>query len=458
MTIKKKYWMKLIYEQIYFCWERKERYSLNDVKREYLNSGMVYMRMDDVIAVILGGGRGTRLYPLTALRAKPAVPFGGKYRMIDIPISNCINSKIYKIFVLTQFLVGSLHRHIQGAYKFDHFSTSFVELLPAEQTLTSEKWYQGTADAVRRKMHRFIQWMPDDVLILAGDHLYRMDYRKFIRFHREKEADVTIAVKPISAEDAPRFGILTTDKDGRILSFHEKPGTRDELRGLESFPGSEKPYLGSMGIYLFKKKVLETLLEGGGEDFGNEIIPGAIGSSSLYAYPFEGYWEDIGTISAFYNANLALTRSGSPSEFYPHTIYTHSEFLPPTQMNKCRTTCVVMAEGCFLGNIDLEECVIGLRSIIQKDTILKRVIMMGADYYENGDVRADNLRLGRPCIGIGEGSRIERVIIDKNARIGRGVIINSHRGEPDRDEKCYSIRDGIVVIHKNATVPDGMII
>ena len=414
--------------------------------------------MDNVIAVILGGGRGTRLYPLTALRAKPAVPFGGKYRMIDIPISNCINSKIYKIFVLTQFLVGSLHRHIQGAYNFDHFSTSFVELLPAEQTLTSEKWYQGTADAVRRKMHRFVQWMPEDIIILSGDHLYRMDYREFIGHHRECGADVTIAVKPISAEDAPRFGILTAAKDGRILDFHEKPGTPDELQGLESFPGSEKPYLGSMGIYVFKKKVLETLLEGGGEDFGNDIIPAAIGSSSLYVYPFEGYWEDIGTISAFYDANLALTRSGPPFEFYTPTIYTHSEFLPPTRMDRCRTTSVAITEGCFLGNVDLEECVIGLRSIIRTDTVLKRVVMMGADYYENDNALSDNLRLGRPRIGIGEGGRIERAIIDKNARIGRGVTIDSHRGEPDRDGECYSIRDGIVVIHKNATVPDGMII
>ena len=418
------------------------------------------MRMEKVIAVILGGGRGTRLHPLTSLRAKPAVPLGGKYRLIDIPISNCINSKIYKIFVLTQFLVGSLHRHINGAYKFDHFSTGFVELLPAEQTLTSEKWYQGTADAVRRKMHRFIQWMPEEIMILAGDHLYRMDYRRFIRFHRERNADVTIAVQPISAKDASRFGILTAGEDGRILNFHEKPQTVIELGGLESYPGSDKPYLGSMGIYVFKKSILETLLKGDDEDFGRDIIPAAISSCSLYAYPFEDYWGDIGTISAFYEANLTLTRSHPPFEFYTprQPIYTHPQQLPPTQMDACRTSSVAIAEGCIIGDVDIEESVIGLRSIIRSDTKLKRVVMMGADYYEDRDRLSKNLRLERPDIGIGEGCRIERAIIDKNARIGRGITIRSHVGEPDSENESYSIKDGIVVVHKNAIIPHGMTI
>jgi glucose-1-phosphate adenylyltransferase len=419
------------------------------------------MRSQDVLAIVLGGGRGVRLYPLTKLRAKPAVPLASKYRLIDIPISNCINSGITRIFVLTQFLSASLHRHVFRTYKFDVFSRGFVEILAAEQTLTKADWYQGTADAVRQQVHRFLTRGAEDVLILAGDHLYRMDYSQFVGFHREKRADLTIAVLPVSAADAPRYGILQTNDDGRIVAFREKPQGPEELEGLESRQGDERPYLASMGIYVFRMDVLVRLLdEISGDDFGKHIIPAAIESGRVYAFPFDGYWEDIGTISAFYEANLALTRPNPPFDFYdPHRpIYTRSRFLPPSRIDGCRLERVVVAEGCWLYDADIEECIIGLRSMVRPGAWLRQVVMMGADFYEDDDEKAENRRLGRPHVGVGQGTRIERAIIDKNARIGRGVVIRSHQGEPDHEEEHYVIRDGIVVIPKNAIIPDGTII
>ncbi|HEC34187.1 MAG TPA: glucose-1-phosphate adenylyltransferase [Chloroflexi bacterium] len=417
--------------------------------------------MQDVLAVVLGGGRGTRLYPLTKLRAKPAVPLAGKYRLIDIPISNCINSGITRIFVLTQFLSASLHRHVYQTYKFGVFSRGFVELLPAEQTLTSVDWYQGTADAVRRQMHRFLSRAPEDVLILAGDHLYRMDYREFVALHRERRADVTIAVFPVSAEDTARYGILKTNGEGRIVTFREKPKGPEALEGLESRYEEERPYLASMGIYVFRTDILARLLEETpGDDFGGDIIPAAIESTRVYAFPFEGYWEDIGTIAAFYEANLALTRPSPPFDFYDpsHPIYTRPRFLPASRIDGCRLEQVVVADGCRLYDADLEECVIGLRSVVRPGARLFQVVMMGADYYEDESQRVENRRLGRPHVGIGAGSHIERAIIDKNARIGQEVVIRSHEGEPDREEGNYAIRDGIVVIPKNAVLSDGIAI
>ncbi|HIQ02051.1 MAG TPA: glucose-1-phosphate adenylyltransferase [Anaerolineales bacterium] len=416
------------------------------------------MPLRDVLAVVLGGGRGTRLYPLTKLRAKPAVPLAGKYRLIDIPVSNCINSGITRIFILTQFLSASLHRHVYQTYKFDVFSGGFVEILPAEQTLTSTDWYQGTADAVRRQLRRFLSREPEDVLILAGDHLYRMDYGEFIAFHRESRADVTIAALPVSAHDAPRYGILKTDEEGRIVTFWEKPQGPEVLEGLESRHGDDRPYLASMGIYVFRMDVLAQLLdEIPGDDFGGDIIPAAIQSTRVYAFPFEGYWEDIGTISAFYEANLALTRPTPPFDFYDPSrpIYARPRFLPASRVDGCRLERVVVADGCRLYDADLEECVIGLRSMVRPGTRLFRVVMMGADFYEDEAQKAENHRLGRPHVGIGTGSHIERAIIDKNARIGQGVVIRSHEGEPNREEENYVIRDGIVVIPKNAIIPDG---
>jgi glucose-1-phosphate adenylyltransferase len=387
------------------------------------------------------------------------VPLASKYRLIDIPISNCINSGITRIFVLTQFLSASLHRHVFRTYKFDVFSRGFVEILAAEQTLTGADWYQGTADAVRQQVHRFLSREPEDVLILAGDHLYRMDYSQFIRFHRESRADVTVAVLPVSAADALRYGILQTNDEGRIVAFREKPQGVEALEGLESRHGDERPYLASMGIYVFRMDVLVRLLEEtSGDDFGKHIIPEAIESVRVYAFPFTGYWEDIGTISAFYEANLALTRQDPPFDFYdPHQpIYTRSRFLPPSRIDGCQMERVVVAEGCWLYDADIEECIIGLRSVVRPGAQLRQVVMMGADFYEDDDEKAENRRLGRPNVGIGHGARIERAIIDKNARIGQGVIIRSHEGEPDREEEHYAIRDGIVVIPKNAVISEGM--
>lgn len=417
--------------------------------------------MKDVMAVILGGGRGTRLYPLTKLRAKPAVPLGGKYRLIDIPISNCLNSGIQKIYVLTQFLSASLHRHIYQTYKFDLFSNGFVYILAAEETPSGMDWYQGTADAVRKQLSRFTHARVEDILILSGDHLYRMDYAGFIEFHREERADVTLAVQPVAGSDASRFGILKTNDDGRVVSFHEKPHA-GELSGLESIPGSDKPYLASMGIYAFRQDVLEQVLtESDAEDFGKQIIPAAIENLRVYAFPFEGYWADIGTIGAFYEANLALTLPDPPFDFYDPDcpIYTRPRFLPSSRTDGCSLKRTALAEGCLIQDSDIRESVIGLRSIIGPNVRIMQTVMMGADFYETPERKAENRRLGRPDVGIGRGSIIERAIIDKNARIGEQVVIQPHApGEKMVEAENYIIRDGIVVVPKNAVIPDGTVI
>jgi glucose-1-phosphate adenylyltransferase len=415
------------------------------------------MPLQDVQAVVLGGGRGTRLYPLTKMRTKPAVPIGGRYRLIDLSLSNCINSGITRIFILTQFLPASLHRHVHKTYHFDVFSGGSVEILSAEQTQTGGNWYQGTADAVRRQLERILSRRPKDVLILSGDHLYRMDYSRFIYAHRESKADLTIAALPVSAEDAPRFGILKTDTRDRIVDFYEKPQETEVLNRLQS-PGHEQPYLASMGIYVFSIDALTSLLnEVSGHDFGKHVIPAAIESGHVNLFPFEGYWEDIGTISAFYEANLALTRPDPPFDFYDpeHPIYTRSRFLPSSRIDGCHIERTIVADGCRLYNADVEECVIGLRSMIRPGAQLRGVVMMGADFYETVADKAENRLLGQPHVGIGQDTRIERAIIDKNARIGQGVTIRSHAGEEERDEEQYSIRDGIVVISKNAVIADG---
>ncbi|RLC66684.1 MAG: glucose-1-phosphate adenylyltransferase [Chloroflexi bacterium] len=415
----------------------------------------------DVMAVILGGGRGTRLYPLTKLRAKPAVPIGGKYRLIDIPISNCLNSDIHKIYVLTQFLSASLHRHIYQTYKFDIFTGGFVYILAAEESPSGMDWYQGTADAVRKQLPRFAHTRVEDILILSGDHLYRMDYGEFVETHREKRADVTIAVQPVASADASRFGILKTDEDDRIVSFHEKPAP-DEFEGLESISNSDRPYLASMGIYIFRPDVLQEVLEGSdAEDFGKQIIPAAIEQLRVYAFPFHGYWEDIGTIRAFYEANLALTLPQPPFDFYDPQcpIYTRPRFLPYSSTDGCDLVRTVLAEGCVIHQSDIREAVIGMRSIIGPGVRIARTVMLGADFYETPERKKENRSLGRPDVGIGRGSSIEGAIIDKNARIGEGVIIRPH--EPD-DEMIetdnYVIRDGVVVVPKNAVLPDGTVI
>jgi glucose-1-phosphate adenylyltransferase len=419
------------------------------------------MTMRDVMAVILGGGRGTRLYPLTKLRAKPAVPLGGKYRLIDIPISNCLNSGIHKIYVLTQFLSASLHRHIYQTYKFDVFSGGFVYILAAEETPTGMDWYQGTADAVRKQLPRFVHARVEDILVLSGDHLYRMDYGEFVALHREKRADVTIAVQPVDHAGAPRFGILKTEEDGRITAFHEKPQA-SELDGLESVPDSDRPYLASMGMYIFRQDVLQDVLEASeAEDFGRQIIPAAIESHRVCAFPFDDYWGDIGTIRAFYEANLALTLPDPPFDFYDpkHPIYTRPRFLPASRADGCDLEQTVLAEGCLLQDSEIRDSVIGLRSIIGPDVRITRTVMMGADFYETPEQKVENRRLGRPNVGIGRGSVIEGAIIDKNACIGAGVTIRPHASNEEMVEtEDYVIRDGVIVIPKNAVIPDGTII
>lgn len=418
------------------------------------------MVMQDVMALILGGGRGTRLYPLTKLRAKPAVPIGGKYRLIDVPISNCLNSGVQKIYVLTQFLSESLHRHIYQTYKFDLFSGGFVYILAAEETPGGMDWYQGTADAVRKQLPRFVYSRVEDVLILSGDHLYRMDYANFIAFHREKRADVTIAAKPVSFEIAPRYGILKANEDSRVVSFHEKPGP-DELAGLECGLNGGL-CLASMGVYVFRQDVLRRVLEeSDAEDFGRQIIPAAVETLRVYTYLFDGYWEDIGTIRTFYEANLSLTLPDPPFDFYDprHPIYTRPRFLPYSHIDGCRLERTVLAEGCLLRESEIRESVIGLRSIIGPDVRIARTVMMGADVYETPERKVENRRLGQPNIGIGRGCTIEGAIIDKNARIGEEVTIRPH--SPDEkmiETEHYVIRDGIVVVLKDAVIPDGTVI
>jgi glucose-1-phosphate adenylyltransferase len=392
------------------------------------------------------------------LRTKPAVPIGGKYRLIDIAISNCINAGITRIFVLTQFLSASLHRHVHRTYQFDVFSGGSVEILAAEDTLNGFSWYHGTADAVRRQMVRIESRDPADVLVLAGDHLYRMDYTKYLDAHRESGADVTLSVLPVSTEDAGRFGILKTNEEGWIVDFFEKPQEPDDLKRLISRPNQERSYLASMGIYLFKMDVLKRLLEEIPEnDFGRNIVPAAIQEGRVYAHPFEGYWEDIGTMASFYEANLALTQENPPFDFYDpqHPIYTHSRFLPASRIDDCHIDRAVVAEGCRIYNATLENCVIGLRSVVRPGARLRDVVMMGADSYDTEEQRAENRSRSQPHMGIGHDASIERAIIDKNVCIGRGVVIRSHEGEVDHHKELYSVRDGIVVIPKNTVIPDG---
>ena len=414
-----------------------------------------------VLGVILGGGRGTRLFPLTQQRAKPAVPLAGKYRLIDIPISNCINSEINRIFILTQFLSASLHRHVYKTYKFDIFSHGFVELLPAEQTMTSSDWYQGTADAVRRQAHAFSHREIKDVLILPGDHLYRMNFRNFIQFHRKMDADISISVSPVPMKDTSRFGIVQIDDRQWVTDYLEKPGPDAALKEYKTDLVPGKPYLASMGIYLMKIDALKRiLLENSGTDFGKNIIPYAVHNAPVSAFPYFDYWEDIGTIGSFYHANLALTRYDAPFDFYdPHNpIYTHSRFLPPSWLENCKLDRAVICDGTRMIDADISECIMGLRSVVRPGAKIEKVIMMGADFYEDDPAKEARRESGRPLVGIGEDSDISCAIIDKNARIGRNVKIECGPDAPDSDHEHYFVRDGIVVIPKNAVIADGTII
>lgn len=418
--------------------------------------------MRNVIGVILGGGAGTRLFPLTQVRSKPAVPIGGKYRLIDIPISNCIHSGVDKIFVLTQFNSASLNRHVSATYRFDSFSGGFVEILAAEQTLSDTDWYQGTADAVRKQLRRIHSRSGHQVLILSGDHLYRMDYRRFVGEHRERKADVSIAVKPVRRDQASALGILKVDSDGRIVTFHEKPSTDAELDDLElpEAPGGdpEARFLASMGIYIFEPQVLTSLLVSDeADDFGKHIIPAAIEKLDVFAHTFDGYWEDIGTIDAFYRANLALTEQAPDFSFYQPDapIFTHQRFLAGSRLHDCRVDRGIIAEGCTLSECEIEQSVVGVRTQMAPGSRLFQSVVMGADLYESEAQRLVNRESGIPDIGIGKGSIIHHAIIDKNARIGEGVVISNDARVIEADGEGYHIREGIVVVPKDAVIADG---
>jgi len=416
--------------------------------------------MKDTLGVIMGGGVGTRLWPLTKLRAKPAVPLAGYYRLIDIPLSNCINSGINRIYVLTQYNTVSLHRHVVRTYQFDNFSGGWVRILAAEQTPGSQAWYQGTADALRKQMFQLQVPEPRNIVILAGDHLYRMDYSLFVQFHESHEADVTIAAKPVSAEDAPSLGILKADAEGHITDWVEKPSP-EQLPDLASMPG-DKPYLASMGIYVFGTKTLNNLLrEESGSDFGKHIIPAAISRNMrVFAYPFDGYWEDIGTIRAFFEVNLALTTPNPPFDLYAPEwpIYTRARFLSGSKVLDSSLRRVVLAPGCRIDSAAVADSIVGLRSIVNPGAHLHRVVMMGADYYETMVQLEENAELGIPHMGVGEGSVVENAILDKNVRIGRNVVIRSHEGAPDEETDTYVVRDGLVVVPKGAIIPDNTVI
>ncbi len=423
------------------------------------------MSVRNVLGLILGGGVGTRLFPLTKMQAKPAVPLGGKYRLIDIPISNCLNSGITKIQLLTQYLSASLHQHIYETYKFDAFSGGFVQILAAaqmEEQEPTESWYQGTADAVRKQLHEILTIRPSEILILSGDHLYQMDYTEFVALHRERDADVTIAVQPVTAEDAGRFGILQTDKRGRIVAFREKPQTAEERAGLESGEDPDKPYLASMGIYIFQPDVLEILLtEHDESDFGKHIIPAAMDAYRVYAYPFSGYWEDIGTIRSFFEANLALARPNPPLDLYNPNwpIYTHPRYLPNSRIEDCELDNALISDGCMIQKATIRESIVGLRSIVGQNAHLERVVVMGADDYESDEQRIANRNAGIPDVGIGANCQITEAIIDANARIGNNVTVNCHApDEPEIEAEFFSIRDGVVVIPQGAIVPDNTVI
>ncbi|MBN2684904.1 MAG: glucose-1-phosphate adenylyltransferase [Pontiellaceae bacterium] len=411
----------------------------------------------NVVGLILGGGAGTRLQPLTKERSKPAVPIAGKYRLVDIPISNCINSGIRRIFLLTQFNSVSLHQHIGATFRFDQFSGGHVRILAAEQTPDSNVWFQGTADAVRRSIRYFMADHPDLVVILSGDQLYRMDIRKVIEAHLQKGADLTISTKPVVRSEAGALGIMQTNEEGRIVRFAEKPGDSPLLDGLRTPMCEDERYLASMGIYVFNMKVLADLLCANEQsDFGNHIIPAAIESHKVYSYVFDEYWEDIGTIRSFWAANLALANPLPSFSFYEMNapIYTNMRYLPPSKINQCGVSCSLLSDGCIISGERIDHSVIGLRAKVGEGTVIEDSIVMGADYYEHGDVDDPS---GIP-MGIGRHCFIKQAIIDKNVRIGNGVVITPEGKNQDVETDLYWIREGIIVIPKNTVIPDGTVL
>lgn len=412
--------------------------------------------LNEILAVVLGGGQGKRLYPLTAMRSKPAVPIAGKYRLIDIPLSNCINSNIFRIAVLTQFNSVSLHRHITRTYNFDSFHTGWVQIWAAEQTMEHTDWYQGTADAVRKQIFEIQSTRAKYVLVLAGDHLYRMDYAKMAEFHWENAADITVAVQPVSYEDAPRFGILKRGSTHRISDFAEKPQDAEVLASMVSREDNKKPFLGSMGIYMFNRQTLVDILSLDQhslkmDDFGSDIIPHSIKQgAAIYGYDFNGYWRDIGTIRSFYETNLTLTESDSPFDMFDpdNRIFTHARFLPGSRVDDCQMRNVLLAEGCCIEKARIEHSVIGLRSQVKAGSLIKDTILMGADYYNQRNIRFP--------IGVGENCSIKGAIIDKNVHMGDNVVIKPFPRGTNFDNELYSVCDGIIVIPKRTVLPAGI--
>ncbi|MEP7212532.1 MAG: glucose-1-phosphate adenylyltransferase [Acidobacteriota bacterium] len=427
---------------------------------------------DRVVAVILGGGAGSRLFPLTGERSKPAVPLGGKYRLIDVPVSNCINSNITQIFVLTQYNSASLNRHISQTYRFSSFSDGFVEILAAEQRRDSPDWFQGTADAVRQIIPHLRSWRVKTLLILSGDHLYRMDYRKFLRSHYESKADVTISVVPAKRADAEGFGLLKAESTGRIVEFKEKPkGEQLESMmvdttafGLTADEAAERPFLASMGIYVFDYELLVELLQSNKQamDFGGEIIPSAIEKYNVQAHLFNEYWEDIGTIKSFFDANLDLAAPLPKFNFFnaASPIYTRSRYLPPTKLQGCDIDQTLVCEGCILDGVYARKSIIGLRSRLDPGVRVEHSIIMGSDYFQSIDEINADIEMGVPHLGVGHNTLIRRAIIDKNVRIGKDVKLLNEAGVQHHDDENgkFYIREGIIIVPKNGTIADGTVV
>jgi glucose-1-phosphate adenylyltransferase len=419
---------------------------------------------NEVLALILGGGRGTRLWPLTQFRSKPAVPIGGKYRLIDIPVSNCLHADVRRIFVLTQFNSASLNRHISQTYRMDLFSPGFVEILAAEQTPDNPNWYQGTADAVRQAARHFVRYDADYYLVLAGDHLYRMDYSELVDAHVDRRADITIAAQPVSATDATGMGIFRFDRSGQITAFEEKPSTERLAEIGQSVPPhstfgghpAEKPFVASMGVYVFSREVLIDLLQRGtATDFGREIIPSALSDYRVTAYLHRGYWVDVGTVSSFYDANIVLTEPAAPFRFYDprRPIYTHPRFLPGARFSDCLIRDSIVAEGCMLDRAVVERSIVGIRTNVQSGAVITRSVLLGADYFEADDDAP--ARTSAPRLGIGRDVVLDRVIVDKNARIGDGARLVNQAALDHADGDGYAIRQGIIIVHKDGVVAAG---
>ncbi len=425
------------------------------------------MATNETLALVLGGGQGTRLFPLTQHRSKPAVPIGGKYRLVDIPVSNCLHADIRRILVLTQFNSASLNRHVSQTYRMDLFSHGFVEILAAEQTPDNPHWFQGTADAVRQAMRHFVRYEADYYLILAGDQLYRMDYGELIDAHIDRRSDITIAAQPVTPADATAMGIFRFDRTGRIVAFEEKPDAeRLAAIGRSIPPGAAlaghdeaKPFMASMGIYVFSRDVLiETLERQPGVDFGREIIPAALECCRVNAYAFRGYWADVGTVSSFYDAQIALTRPEPPFKFYDQRrpIYTHPRFLPGSRIVDCTVTDSIIAEGCNLEGSTIADSVVGIRADIQRGSEVRRSVLLGADFYESDEDAPPRGR--RPRLGVGRDVVLDRVIVDKNARIGDGARLVNADGVVRADGDGYFIRDGVIIVPKDGVVAPGTVV